>query len=112
MTKVTGVDAKRELIEMGRARHASELSRYDAYDRHGERKSRATIIGNGSRQYDRNILYTEGCIVGREQIDPSTDALDETADVLNPYRAAEEREPWALGFKDAVNHAVKYIRQY
>ena len=59
-----------------------------------------------------NRIYTEGCFSGRDQIDPTTNALDETVDVLNPYHTPEERHHWTQGFKDAIYHMVKHYKKY
>jgi hypothetical protein len=47
-------------------------------------------------------IYTEGYLAGCGLIDPAVDVLEATVDVLNPYWVLEEKECWALGFKDAV----------
>jgi len=65
-------------------------------------------------QYSNDLarIYSEGCFVAREQIDSPMDALDATVDALNPYGAVEERDRWALGFKDAVRHMAKKFNPF
>ena len=48
----------------------------------------------------------QGYLAGTEQIDPTVDTLDAMVDVLNPYQTPDEKECWALGFKEAVHRST------
>lgn len=60
------------------------------------------VFDHEGRGYHLSYIYADGFFAGGEQIDPNIDALEATVDVLNPYGTPEERERWALGFKDAI----------
>ena len=76
-------------------------------DQYNQRTGNSTLSNHNTPNYNLCLIYTEGCFAGRGQIDPTTVDVDATIDVLNPYHIREKRMSWALGFKDAVNHAAK-----
>ena len=73
-----------------------------------ESKAASKEPPHNPRRYDLSVVYIEGSLAGKEQIDPAIDALDATVDVLNPYQVPEERESWKQGFKDAVRLVAKH----
>jgi hypothetical protein len=83
-------------------------SGHDTYDRNGMWRSSSLVTEHVQYSYNLTRIYSEGCFVGREQIGATTDDLGTTADALNPYHGAEEKERWALGFMDAVRHMAKH----
>ncbi len=64
---------------------------------------------SGPGHYDLSIIYIEGSMAGREQIDPAIDAIDATVEVLNPYQTPDQREHWKQGFQDAVRLVAKHL---
>lgn len=87
------------------------LPPHATYDHTGQ--WRYSTMTSGSR-VDGAVLtriYSEGCFVGREQIDAAVDTMHAAAAVLNPYHVAAERHYWSLGFTDAVRHMAKSGRR-
>lgn len=87
------------------------LLAHATYDRTGQWKETATMSASHFDDATMTRIYTEGCFIGREQIDTGIETMYATAAVLNPYSAAEERHHWSLGFVDAVRHMVKSRRR-
>jgi hypothetical protein len=77
------------------------------YDNQGRWRTGSGRSGRESTGHTLARIYTQGCLVGREQLDPTLDVLDAMVEVLNPYETADERGYWAQGFKDAVLHIVR-----
>jgi len=86
---------------------ASSNSEVMTYDNQGRWRAAPGRSGGELAGQTLARIYTQGCLVGREQIDPTLDALDAMVEVLNPYGTADERGYWAQGFKDAVLHIVR-----
>lgn len=70
----------------------------------GRRSDTAITTAKVSRTYD------EGWLAGRDQIDPSLEALDATVAVLNPYSTSPENERWAAGFMDGLSFAYRMMQ--
>lgn len=51
-------------------------------------------------------IYASGWGAGREFQPDEATKLDVVAEELNPHQAAEERERWSQGFKDAVSRQI------
>ena len=83
------------------------IARHDTYDRNGMWRSPGAVMEHAQYRYSLTRIYSEGCFVGREQIDASAEFLDSTVNALNPYHAPDEKERWASGFMDAVRHMIR-----
>jgi hypothetical protein len=87
------------------------LPPHTTYDRTGQWKYTAMMSESRVDGTTLTRIYTEGCFVGREQLDPGVESMYATAAVLNPYHAADERHHWSQGFTDAVRHMTRSRRR-
>lgn len=54
-----------------------------------------------------SLIYSQGFFAGMTQLDPPSD-LDLVIATLCPHAGADERQSWALGFRDAVLRSLKH----
>jgi len=107
MSPFARIDARSEMLSIEQRRRVDGSAGHTSYDKNGRWRLDGAPPSTASSARGLTIIYSEGGEVGRQQIDPSIDALDATVDVLNPYLAAVERDHWAMGFKDAIRHMAK-----
>lgn len=90
------------MLAIERNRESLQLHYHNNYENDASGLAQCAQADRELHRYNMSLIYMEGCLAGCERSGLVIDTVETTMDMLNPYRAPEERKRWGLGFKDGV----------